>query len=298
MTSPFAQQSAGIEPPSKRRIPKALKVTLAVIVALFLFGQAFGESAQDRDDAAGEIAPPTTTSTPSNTPSAETTTPKPSPATTTTSRPAGDAYRVTDVVDGDTVKLTRLAGGGQVTVRALGIDTPETRDPRKGVGCFGPEASAWANRLLQGKQVTIRTDPTQDTRDRYGRVLAYIILPDGKDYSTVAARSGYAKYYLYRTPVARTSKIQAAERSARSGGQGLWGAPCYGNTDAAPKTHARPAPKPVATQPAPQPVAPAGGSAYYQNCDAARSAGAAPVRAGEPGYGRHLDRDGDGVGCE
>ncbi|WP_017602357.1 excalibur calcium-binding domain-containing protein [Nocardiopsis lucentensis] len=41
-----------------------------------------------------------------------------------------------------------------------------------------------------------------------------------------------------------------------------------------------------------------GASAYYENCDAARAAGAAPVRRGEPGYGRHLDRDGDGVGCE
>lgn len=41
-----------------------------------------------------------------------------------------------------------------------------------------------------------------------------------------------------------------------------------------------------------------GGSTYYQNCAAARAAGAAPVRVGDPGYGRHLDRDGDGVGCE
>lgn len=41
-----------------------------------------------------------------------------------------------------------------------------------------------------------------------------------------------------------------------------------------------------------------GGSAYYENCSAARAAGAAPVRIGDPGYGRHLDRDGDGVGCE
>lgn len=41
-----------------------------------------------------------------------------------------------------------------------------------------------------------------------------------------------------------------------------------------------------------------GGSAYYKNCDAARAAGAAPVHRGEPGYGSHLDRDGDGTGCE
>lgn len=50
-----------------------------------------------------------------------------------------------------------------------------------------------------------------------------------------------------------------------------------------------------------QPSAPqqkSAGSAYYQNCTAARQAGAAPVRRGDPGYGPHLDRDGDGVGCE
>ena len=49
-------------------------------------------------------------------------------------------------------------------------------------------------------------------------------------------------------------------------------------------------------EPEPEPEAPVGTS--YDNCSAARAAGAAPVRAGDPGYGRHLDRDGDGVGCE
>lgn len=44
-------------------------------------------------------------------------------------------------------------------------------------------------------------------------------------------------------------------------------------------------------------AAPSGGSAF-RNCDAARAAGAAPVRRGEPGYGPHLDRDNDGIGCE
>ncbi|MAY76567.1 excalibur calcium-binding domain-containing protein [Citromicrobium sp. WPS32] len=39
-------------------------------------------------------------------------------------------------------------------------------------------------------------------------------------------------------------------------------------------------------------------SAYFRNCDAARAAGAAPIRRGESGYGAHLDRDGDGVACE
>nr|WP_246355380.1 excalibur calcium-binding domain-containing protein [Nocardioides ungokensis] len=41
-----------------------------------------------------------------------------------------------------------------------------------------------------------------------------------------------------------------------------------------------------------------GGSVYYENCDAARAAGAAPLHRGDPGYGPHLDGDGDGVACE
>jgi hypothetical protein len=61
---------------------------------------------------------------------------------------------------------------------------------------------------------------------------------------------------------------------------------------------AKPAPRAAyASTPAPKAAA-SSTSTYYRNCDAARAAGAAPVRAGDPGYARHLDRDGDGVGCE
>ncbi len=65
-----------------------------------------------------------------------------------------------------------------------------------------------------------------------------------------------------------------------------------------------PAPPPAApppatgTQPAPQPAVDLPEREYYENCDAARAAGAAPVRRGDPGYGEHLDREGDGIGCE
>lgn len=58
-------------------------------------------------------------------------------------------------------------------------------------------------------------------------------------------------------------------------------------------------PAQVPAAPAPAPVAPAApASVQYANCTAARAAGAAPVYAGTPGYGRHLDRDGDGIGCD
>lgn len=64
----------------------------------------------------------------------------------------------------------------------------------------------------------------------------------------------------------------------------------------APAAPAKPAPnRPVTLKAEPPPKIPAGA---YANCTAARAAGAAPVRRGQPGYGAHLDRDGDGVGCE
>ena len=68
---------------------------------------------------------------------------------------------------------------------------------------------------------------------------------------------------------------------------------------AAPAPYTAPAPAPAPRYTAPAPVAPPAASAqYFDNCSAARAAGAAPVRVGDSGYGRHLDRDGDGVGCE
>jgi micrococcal nuclease len=146
----------------------------------------------------------------------------------------GRPMTVQRVVDGDTVKLA-APSGGTVTVRVLGIDTPETVDPRKGVGCFGPQASAWAKRELSGKRVRVRTDPSQDTRDKYGRLLAYLTLPDGTDYSIEAAREGYAKAYVYDTPVAEAARIGAAEKQAHAAARGLWGPPCDGHTAAGPK---------------------------------------------------------------
>jgi micrococcal nuclease len=83
--------------------------------------------------------------------------------------PAGvDGPRgVVRVVDGDTVVIAP-----DTTVRLIGIDTPETVDPRKPVQCFGREASAYAHLLLDGRSVSLEYDPTQGRLDRYGRTLA------------------------------------------------------------------------------------------------------------------------------
>jgi micrococcal nuclease len=90
----------------------------------------------------------------------------PTSAAATEPPPAGvvETVRVSRVIDGDTFKAVG-AGGGVVTVRVLGIDTPETKDPRKPVQCWGPDASSWAVEQLQGRQVRLTTDPTQAVRD-------------------------------------------------------------------------------------------------------------------------------------
>lgn len=141
-------------------------------------------------------------------------------------------YPVVDVVDGDTIKV--LIDGERVTVRVIGIDTPETRDPRKPVQCFGREATARAEVLLDGREVRLTTDPTQDTYDRYDRLLAYVWLPDGRLFEWEMVAGGYAHEYTYDLPYRYQAELQDAERSARERGVGLW-APttCAGDTTTA-----------------------------------------------------------------
>ncbi len=233
--------------------------------------------------------------------------PSPSSSAAATSSAVVEQARVREVVDGDTVKVDDPALGA-VTVRVLGIDTPETVKPQFTVGCYGPEATAYANDVLDGKSVTVTLDPGQDETDRYGRTLAYLTLPDGSDYGVQAVRAGFAKNYVYddARPVAKQPQIAAAEQDAKTSGAGLWGPACDGDTDSEPLT-ATAAPDPATDDYQPQPLiqappqdaaVPGGGDTSYANCTEVRAAGAAPIYRGQPGYASKLDRDGDGVACE
>jgi micrococcal nuclease len=135
------------------------------------------------------------------------------------------------VVDGDTVRVR--SRGFDDTVRLVGIDTPETRHPQRGVECFGPEATAAARRQLpEGRTVRLETDPTQATRDRYGRLLAHVYLGSRRGADSVnraLVASGHARVYVYRgVRFTHAAAFEAAERSARAAGRGLWGPPCRG----------------------------------------------------------------------
>jgi micrococcal nuclease len=130
-------------------------------------------------------------------------------------------YTVTRVVDGDTIKVEDIG-----TIRLIGIDTPETVNPRKEVECFGKEASEKAKELLEGKKIKIELDSSQGEVDRYGRVLAYVYMEDGRLFNEVMIREGYAFEYTYRTPYKYQTLFKDAEKLARDERVGLWGDVC------------------------------------------------------------------------
>jgi len=129
---------------------------------------------------------------------------------------------VVRVVDGDTI-VVRISGAEE-RVRLIGIDTPESVDPRSPVDCFGPEASAAAKALLpEGTAVRLVRDV--EARDRFDRLLAYVYLADDDTFVNLAlAEQGYADVATFPPNVAHTDELVAAVSAARDAGLGLWGA--------------------------------------------------------------------------
>lgn len=129
-------------------------------------------------------------------------------------------YLVLKVIDGDTISVDM--DGISETIRIIGINTPETVDPRKEVECFGKEASDKAKALLEGKYVSLTADDTQENRDKYNRLLRYVYLADGSDYGKYMIENGYAYEYTYQIPYKHQTEYREAEDGAEAGKRGLW----------------------------------------------------------------------------
>jgi micrococcal nuclease len=132
--------------------------------------------------------------------------------------------RVIKIVDGDTIKLEIAAPpegvSEQETIRLIGIDTPETVDPRKPVQRFGQEASDYvAHRLLD---TTVYLAFDDDLRDYFGRLLAYVFLENGTCFNLELISEGYGFAYV-KYPFFFMQEFKQAERAARYGKRGLWG---------------------------------------------------------------------------
>lgn len=134
----------------------------------------------------------------------------------------GTPATVVRIVDGDT--LVADVGGREERVRLIGIDTPETVDPRKPVQCFGREASAYAAQLLPpGTSITLVADV--EPRDRYQRTLSYVYRNSDNLFVNLAlVNDGYARLATYPPNVAHVEEFRNAEQSARTANRGLWSA--------------------------------------------------------------------------
>lgn len=130
-------------------------------------------------------------------------------------------YLVTKVVDGDTIEID----GGQ-KVRYIGIDTPETVDPRRLIGCFGKEASAKNKELVLGKEVRLEKDISET--DKYGRLLRYVYAND-VFVNQYLVSEGFAKASSYPPDIKFQDIFRTAEKTARENNKGLWGSCFSGN---------------------------------------------------------------------
>ena len=138
--------------------------------------------------------------------------------------------KVTRVIDGDTIEIE----GGQ-RVRYIGVNTPETVDPRTTVQCFGKEASIKNRELVEGKVIALEKDISET--DKYGRLLRYVYIDNlfVNDYLT---REGYAHASSYPPDIKYQNQLQEAETEARQNNRGLWSACDF--SDKSPQTNQQP----------------------------------------------------------
>lgn len=214
--------------------------------------------------------------------------------------PSGDDSTVERVVDGDTIVVT-----GGIRVRLIGVDTPETKDPRKTVQCFGREAADHTSQLLApGTKVRLVYDV--ERTDRYGRMLAYVYrLADGVFVNAALIRDGYAQVATFPPNVAHVEEFLELQRQARAAGRGLWSACSQDRTSqkaaGQPPTTVAPSPSVARCHPS---YRGACIPADVSDADCAGGSGNGPYYVQERNiqvvgpdvYG--LDADANGVGCE
>lgn len=130
-------------------------------------------------------------------------------------------FEVASVIDGDTIKI--IKDGSVKTVRIANINTPETVDPRKPVECLGKQASDQMKELVGNKKVRLLIDETQQSTDRYGRLLRFVFLEDGTDVGLQMITLGLAHSAPYgSTPHVFFTDYEAAQVTAKSSEIGLW----------------------------------------------------------------------------
>jgi micrococcal nuclease len=132
--------------------------------------------------------------------------------------------RVVRAVDGDTLEVA-IDDGATETVRLIGVDTPETVKPDTPVQCFGPQASAFEHRTVEGRRVRLQVGV--EPRDTYGRLLAYVWIlgpPRPRFLEVELLRRGLARTLTFHPNDRFAPRFEKLERIAAKRGKGLWNA--------------------------------------------------------------------------
>lgn len=128
-------------------------------------------------------------------------------------------YKVSQFVDGDTLAVNM--NGINEKIRFIGVDTPETHDPRKAVQCFGQAASDFTKHMIGDQAIRLEADPLNTNRDRYNRLLRYIYLPNGTLVNAELIKQGYGFAYT-SFPFSKLNEFRQYQRDAQQAKRGLW----------------------------------------------------------------------------
>lgn len=129
------------------------------------------------------------------------------------------SYAIKTFVDGDTVIIDM--SGVDETIRFIGVDTPETHKPDTPVECYGPSAAAYTKQRIGQQRIRLISDRLTTNRDRYDRLLRYVVLEDGTTLNKELIEKGYG--FAYDFPFARKQEFHDAMSAARTHTSGLWG---------------------------------------------------------------------------
>ena len=140
--------------------------------------------------------------------------------TTTTDAPTHQAYKVKRVVDG--ASFVTLVDGKELTVRLIGVDTPEPSDPQEAVADYGEQSLRFVKDMLGGRSVFLEYEPGSARLDKAGRTLAYVYRsPDRLFVNQEIIRQGYGHTYA-KYPFKHLEAFRSHERAAKEAGKGLW----------------------------------------------------------------------------
>lgn len=144
-------------------------------------------------------------------------------------------YAVDHAADGDTIVVKN--GDKKETVRLIGVDTPEKNDRRKPIQCFAQAASDFTKQRVDGTHVRLEADTQSDNRDRYGRLLRYVYLPDGTLLNKAIISEGYG-FAMTGFLHTKMDEFKAAGQEAREHNRGLWNSCTISTNVGYPQTNA------------------------------------------------------------